>query len=60
MEEEYNWDNIANYTEGVYDATTELFDESKTVIETPEEMRVFDASHPLPEHALEPGSTVAF
>jgi hypothetical protein len=46
-------------TEGVLDPATGDFDESKTVIETPETMRVFDDEHPLPAHALQPGSTVA-
>lgn len=45
---------------GVFDPQTEVFDESKTVIETPEQMRVFDESHPLPKHALKPGSRVPF
>lgn len=43
---------------GVYDPETELYDESKTVQETPEQMRVFDGTMPLPKHALEPGSLV--
>ncbi len=47
-------------TKGILDTGTELFDESKTVIETPEQMRVFDASSPLPKHSLKPGETVAF
>jgi hypothetical protein len=45
---------------GVLDTQSELFDESKTVIETPAQMRVFDQSFPLPKHALKPGSKVAF
>jgi hypothetical protein len=44
---------------GVVDAKTGEFDESNSVIETPEQMRVFDESHPLPKHALQPGSSVA-
>lgn len=44
----------------VYDKATELFDESKTVIETPEQMRVFGAASPLLTDALKPGSTVGF
>ena len=32
--------------EGVFDQTTELYDEQGTSIETPEQMYVFDASHP--------------
>jgi len=46
--------------DGVYDKTTELYDESKTTVETPEQMRVFDAATPLPADALKPGSTVEF
>jgi hypothetical protein len=42
------------------DPTNGQFDESKTVVENPETMRVFDAAHPLPEHALKPGSLVEF
>jgi hypothetical protein len=45
---------------GVRDANNGPFDESKTVVETPETMRVFDDSHPLPQHALQPGSLVKF
>jgi hypothetical protein len=45
--------------EGLLDPQTGTFDESKTVIETPDQMRVFDEAHPLPPHALKPGSTVA-
>jgi len=45
---------------GVYDKATELYDESKTVVETPEQMRVFNDERPLPADALKPGSTVAF
>ena len=45
--------------EGVRDPAG-AFDESKTVVETPEQMRVFDDAHPLPEHALKPISRVAF
>jgi hypothetical protein len=47
-------------SEGVLDKKTELYDESKTVLETPEQMRVFDDSRPLPKHALKPGSRVTF
>ncbi|MGI9455330.1 MAG: alpha/beta hydrolase family protein [Aeoliella sp.] len=43
---------------GIYDRSKDLFEESKTTLESPEQMRVFDDSHPLPEHALEPGSRV--
>ena len=45
---------------GVLNAETELFDESGTVRESIEQMRVFDASHPLPPHSLKPGSKVEF
>lgn len=45
---------------GVLDKSTGEFDESKTVLEKPELMRVFDDQHPLPNHALKPGSMVAF
>ena len=44
---------------GVRDPETGVFDESKTVLETPEQMRVFDASFPLPNHALAPGEKVS-
>lgn len=43
----------------VLDASSGRFDESKTVIEKPAEMRVFDDKHPLPSKALKPGSRVA-
>jgi len=43
---------------GVLDPQTGKFDESKTVVEKPEQMRVFDDEHPLPEHALKPGTLV--
>lgn len=43
---------------GVYDRETKSFDESKTVLETPAQMRVFDDKHPYPKHALKPGSLV--
>jgi dienelactone hydrolase len=46
--------------EGVFDQAADIFDESATVIETPEQMRVFDDKHPLPEQALKPGAIVAF
>ncbi|MEO2023470.1 MAG: acetylxylan esterase [Pirellulaceae bacterium] len=45
---------------GVQDKATGVFDESKTVLEKPALMRVFDDQHPLPSHALKPGSMVAF
>ena len=43
---------------GVYDKQTEIYDESKNTIETPDQMRVFDDAHPMPSHALKPGSRV--
>jgi uncharacterized protein len=45
---------------GVLDPTTGKFDETKSVVETPEQMRVFDEANPIPAHALKPGSMVAF
>ena len=45
---------------GVLDGDGETFDERPTVLETPAQMRVFDAQHPLPKTALKPGSRVAF
>jgi len=45
-------------TEGVRDPETGAFDESKTVVEKPQQMRVFNDDHPLPPHALKPGSIV--
>jgi hypothetical protein len=36
------------------------FDENKNAIETPDQMRVFDDQYPLPQHTLEPGSSVQF
>jgi hypothetical protein len=44
--------------EGVLDPDTEKFDESKTVVEQPDQMRVFDEAHPLPSHALKAGAEV--
>ena len=44
---------------GVFDATTELYDETGTMLENPEQMFVFDKHHPYPETALEPGSQVS-
>jgi uncharacterized protein len=46
--------------EGVLDPESGKFDESKNTMETPEQMRVFDKTHPLPKEALKPGSTVEF
>jgi len=46
--------------DGVFDAKTELYDESRTTVETREQMRALDESKPYPMNALEPGSKVAF
>jgi hypothetical protein len=46
--------------DGVREPGTGKFDESKTVVETPDQMRVFDDAHPLPKHALKPGARVDF
>jgi hypothetical protein len=45
-------------TSGIVDPETGKFDETKNVVETPEQMRVFDDEHPLPAHALKPGTLV--
>ena len=45
---------------GVRDAKSGVFDESKTVLETPGQMRVFGKEKPLPKHALKPSSLIAF
>lgn len=45
---------------GVFDAETELYDETGTTIESPEQMYVFDESMPYPTSALPPGSSVSF
>jgi hypothetical protein len=47
-------------SEGVRDPNTGLFDESATTVETPDQMRVFEAADQLPRHALKPGSLVGF
>ena len=47
-------------SKGVFDTQTELYDESTTTIETPEQMYVFDESMPYPASALRPGATVPF
>lgn len=44
---------------GVFDDITELYDETGTTIETPEQMYVFDESRPYPENALKPGSQIS-
>lgn len=43
---------------GVFDAITELYDETATTIETPEQMYVFDESRPYPANAVTPGSQI--
>ncbi|MEQ9406275.1 MAG: CocE/NonD family hydrolase [Fuerstiella sp.] len=45
---------------GIVDPATGLFDESGNTMETVEQQRVFDDQHPLPDHALKPGSEVLF
>jgi hypothetical protein len=50
--------NLGLDPQGVRDPNTGKFDESKTVIEKPDAMRVFDEAHPIPPHALKPGSNV--
>jgi hypothetical protein len=45
---------------GVFDPDLDVFDEGKTVLESPDTMRVFDDNYPLPKHALEPGAKVEF
>jgi hypothetical protein len=45
---------------GVYDSKTELYDETRTTLESPEQMYVFDESNPYPASALKPGSSVPF
>ncbi|MFM1873019.1 MAG: hypothetical protein RL398_2441, partial [Planctomycetota bacterium] len=43
---------------GVRDAATGSFDETANRIVPTAELRVFDAAHPAPKHALPPGSAV--
>ena len=45
-------------TSGVRDSVSGVFDESATVIEKPEQMRVFQSPDDLPRHALPPRSLV--
>lgn len=47
-------------SKGVLDPESGVFDERKTVLETPDQMRVFDKAMPLPKHTLKPGSLIAF
>ena len=44
---------------GIFDATTELYDETGTTIETPEQMYVFDKLRPYPAAARKPGSHIS-
>ena len=44
---------------GIFDTNTELYDETGTTLETPEQMYVFDQLRPYPETALKPGSQVS-
>ncbi|MCA9196175.1 MAG: acetylxylan esterase [Planctomycetales bacterium] len=43
---------------GVLDKSSEVFDETQTVIETPELMYVFDEQRPYPDEAFQPNSAV--
>lgn len=45
---------------GVLDKQTELFDETRNTIETPEQMRVFDDEQAMPDHILIPGGSIEF
>ena len=45
---------------GLVNSQTGMFDESGTVLESVETMRVFDDQHPLPKNAIQPGSIVSF
>jgi len=45
---------------GVFDEKTELYDETRTTIETPEQMHVFDESQRYPASGLKPGAHVPF
>ncbi len=44
---------------GVFDDNNELYDETATIIESPEQMYVFDESRPYPATALKPGSQIS-
>jgi len=46
--------------QGVFDTDTELYDESQNVLETPEQMYVFDKLRPYPGTALKPNASIAF
>ncbi len=43
---------------GIMDSDTGVFDESGTVVETPQQMRVFRTLAEMPAHRLAPGSPV--
>jgi poly(3-hydroxybutyrate) depolymerase len=45
---------------GVLDPATGKFNETKSIVETPEQMRVFDEANPLPANAVKPGTRVEF
>ena len=46
--------------DNVLDKDTGMFDERPCVVETPEQMRVLDDTHPLPPDAVQPGAVVTF
>ena len=43
---------------GVYDKSTELYDENKNTIEKVATMRTFNTLDEMPKHALKPGAAV--
>ena len=45
---------------GVFDEATELYDETQTVLESPEQMYVFDKLRAYPASALKPNANIAF
>ena len=47
-------------SKGVFDTETELYDETRTTVETPEQMYVFVESKPYPAAGLKPGANVLF
>jgi hypothetical protein len=47
-------------TDGLFDAASGRWDETRNRIVPAAELRVFDAAHPVPDHALPPGSAVPF
>jgi hypothetical protein len=46
--------------EGVLDAKTGVYDESKNTLEKVETMRTFNSPKEMPKHALKPGTRVSF